>query len=199
MPPAVAAATAFGAYINSASFDAQGIELSADAAIGAGFRVSASYTYLDAEVTEAFGAERRVQPGVPDDSDRDLFAARRRTSIPAAGELGHVVHRATPTGPFDVALSGYFVGSTRRQHVPERRLLRELAAAAESGSRSGVPEDRSERLVSSAPALQGLREHRESAEPGLRRRVRLPVSSGDDSRRRIGGAGGRSVRVDSRR
>ena len=46
VPPAVAAATSFGAYINSASFDAQGVELSADAAIGAGFRFGASYTFL---------------------------------------------------------------------------------------------------------------------------------------------------------
>ncbi|HYJ95617.1 MAG TPA: TonB-dependent receptor, partial [Vicinamibacterales bacterium] len=38
VPPNVAASTDFGSYINSASFDAQGVELSADAAIGAGFR-----------------------------------------------------------------------------------------------------------------------------------------------------------------
>jgi len=65
VPPNVAASTDFGAYINSASFDAQGVELSADAAIGAGFRFGASYTFLDAEVTEAFGRSAVFNPAFP--------------------------------------------------------------------------------------------------------------------------------------
>ena len=65
VPPAVAASTSFGAYINSASFDAQGVELSADAALGGGVRFSASYTFLDAEVTEAFGRSAVFNPAFP--------------------------------------------------------------------------------------------------------------------------------------
>ncbi len=65
MPPDVAAATAFGGYINSQSFDAQGMELSADAAIGRTVRFGASYTYLDAEVTEAFSASAATNPAFP--------------------------------------------------------------------------------------------------------------------------------------
>jgi iron complex outermembrane receptor protein/vitamin B12 transporter len=110
VPPAVAAATAFGAYINSASFDAHGIELSADAAVGAGFRISASYTYLDAEVTEAFGRSAAFNPAFP--------TIPIGTYSPLVGE--RPFHRPAnsgtlfvgyTTGPIDVALSGYFVGA----------------------------------------------------------------------------------------
>jgi iron complex outermembrane receptor protein/vitamin B12 transporter len=109
VPPEVAAATAFGAYINSASFDAQGIELSADAAIGRGFRMSASYTFLDAEVTEANGASAAFNPSfptVPIGAYSPLVGARpfRRPSNSGTLFLGYT------TGPVDVALTGYFAG-----------------------------------------------------------------------------------------
>jgi len=109
VPPAVAAATSFGAYINSASFDAQGMELSADAALGAGFRMSASYTYLSAEVTEAFGANAAFNPAfptIPIGAYSPLVGERpfRRPANSGTLFLAYV------RGPFDVALSGYFVG-----------------------------------------------------------------------------------------
>jgi iron complex outermembrane receptor protein/vitamin B12 transporter len=109
VPPAVAATTAFGAYINSASFDSQGVELSADAAVGAGFRVSASYTYLDAEVTEAFGRSAAFNPAFPDipiGVYSPLVGERpfRRPANSGTLFVGYT------TGPIDVALSGYFVG-----------------------------------------------------------------------------------------
>ena len=66
VPADVAEATAFGAYINSQSFDAQGIELSADAVIRRVVRFGASYTYLDAEVTQAFGASAVTNPAFPE-------------------------------------------------------------------------------------------------------------------------------------
>ena len=109
VPPAVAAGTAFGAYINSASYDAQGIELSADAAIGAGFRFGASYTYLDAEITEAFGRSAAFNPAFPDvpiGTYSPLVGERpfRRPANSGTLFVGYT------TGPFDVALSGYFAG-----------------------------------------------------------------------------------------
>jgi iron complex outermembrane receptor protein/vitamin B12 transporter len=109
VPPAVAASTAFGAYINSASFDAQGIELSADAAIGAGFRFGASYTYLDGEVTEAFGRSAAFNPAfptIPIGTYSPLVGERPFRRPANSGTL----FVAYTTGPVDVALSGYFAG-----------------------------------------------------------------------------------------
>jgi vitamin B12 transporter len=109
VPPDVAAATAFGAYINSASFDAQGIELSADAAVGARLRFGASYTYLDAEVTEAFGRSAAFNPAfptIPIGAYSPLVGERpfRRPANSGTLFVGYT------TGPIDVALSGYFAG-----------------------------------------------------------------------------------------
>jgi vitamin B12 transporter len=109
VPPAVAAGTAFGAYINSSSYDAEGVELSADAALGAGLRVSASYTYLSAEVSEAFGRGAVFNPsfpGVPIGAYSPLVGARPFRRPANSGTL----FVAYATGPFDVALSGYFAG-----------------------------------------------------------------------------------------
>ena len=110
VPPNVAASTDFGAYINSASFDAQGVELSADAAIGAGFRFGASYTFLDAEVTEAFGRSAVFNPAfptIPIGAFSPLVGARPFRRPTNSGTL----FVAYTTGQFDVALSGYFAGS----------------------------------------------------------------------------------------
>jgi vitamin B12 transporter len=109
VPPDVAAATAFGAYINSASFDAQGIEVSADAAVGARLRFGASYTYLDAEVTEAFGQSAAFNPAfptIPIGAYSPLVGERpfRRPANSGTLFVGYT------TGPIDVALSGYFAG-----------------------------------------------------------------------------------------
>jgi iron complex outermembrane receptor protein/vitamin B12 transporter len=110
VPPAVAASTPFGAYINSSSFDAHGVELSADAAVGAGFRMSASYTYLDAEVTEAFGRSAAFNPAFPTitiGTYSPLVGERpfRRPANSGTLFVGYT------TGPIDLALSGYFVGA----------------------------------------------------------------------------------------
>jgi iron complex outermembrane receptor protein/vitamin B12 transporter len=64
VPPAAAAAAQF-AYVNSQSYDAQGIELSFDGVVRRVYRVGASYTYLDAAVTEAFGAGGVINPRFP--------------------------------------------------------------------------------------------------------------------------------------
>ena len=109
VPPGAAAAAPFGAYINSGSFDAQGLELSADAAVGAGFRFSASYTFMDAEVTEAFGAGAVFNPSfptIPIGAYSPLVGARPFRRPANSGTL----FVAYAKGLFDVALSGYFAG-----------------------------------------------------------------------------------------
>ena len=65
VPAAVAATRQFGAYLNSSSFRAQGIETSFDATVGAYIRLNASYTYLDAVVTKAFSAVAAINPAFP--------------------------------------------------------------------------------------------------------------------------------------
>ena len=65
VPPAVANATPFGAYVNSQSTTGSGLELSADAAFARNWRIAASYTFLDAEVTEAFSASAATNPKFP--------------------------------------------------------------------------------------------------------------------------------------
>ena len=152
VPPAVAQATAFGAYVNSSSYDSQGLETSAEAALGA-VRLMASYTFLDAEVTESFSggvlapAFNPAFPGVP---IGQYLAAGGRAPVPPADAL-RVVHGQLPGRTVRRGVVGVLVGPARRQHVPERRLLRLLDAAAEPGSRGGVPEGGSRGGLSRPP------------------------------------------------
>jgi vitamin B12 transporter len=110
VPPDVAAATAFGAYINSSSYDAQGVELSADAVVGAGLRVTGSYAYLSAEVTEAFGRGAVFNPSFPSIpiGAYSALVGERPFRRPANSGALFVAYT---TGPFDVALSGHFAGA----------------------------------------------------------------------------------------
>ena len=70
-----------GANVNSQSFKARGLELSGDGAVSS-FHFSASYTYLDAEVTESFAsgalspAINPLIPGVPIGAFAPLVGAR---------------------------------------------------------------------------------------------------------------------------
>lgn len=65
VPADVANTTPFGAYINSQSYRAQGVETSVEAAVAPDLRLTASYTYLDAEVTKAFSASASFNPAFP--------------------------------------------------------------------------------------------------------------------------------------
>jgi iron complex outermembrane receptor protein/vitamin B12 transporter len=68
VPPDVAAATGFGAYTNSSSYWARGIETSADISAGPYVRISGSYTHLHAEVTQSFASsalEPAINPAFP--------------------------------------------------------------------------------------------------------------------------------------
>jgi vitamin B12 transporter len=109
VPPDVANSTAFGGYINSQSFTARGVELSADAAIRRVVRFGASYTYLDAEVTEAFGASAATNPafpGVQIGAFSPLVGARPFRRPANSGTL----FVSYANGPAAVALTAYFAG-----------------------------------------------------------------------------------------
>jgi vitamin B12 transporter len=109
VPPDVAAATAFGAYINSQSFDAQGIELSADAVVRRVVRFGASYTYLDAEVTQAFSANAVTNPAFPNVpiGQYSPLVGERPFRRPANSGTLFVSYT---NGPAAVALTAYFAG-----------------------------------------------------------------------------------------
>ena len=109
VPPAIAAATAFGAYVNSQSFRAQGIETSFEAAAGPYVRMNASYTYLDAVVTKAFSASASFNdsiPGVPIGAFAPLVGARPFRRPPQSGSVMVSLSR----GPGTLTFAGYFSG-----------------------------------------------------------------------------------------
>jgi vitamin B12 transporter len=107
--PAVAAATAFGAYVNSQSFKAQGMEASFEAMAGSSLRVTGSYTYLDAEVTTALSATVATNPTLPGvriGAFSPLVGARPFRRPANSGTLFVSYTRAKA----QVALAGYFSG-----------------------------------------------------------------------------------------
>ena len=109
VPPAVANATPFGAYVNSQSTTGDGLELSADAAFARNWRVAASYTFLDAEVTEAFGASASTNPqfpGIPIGAFSPLVGNRPFRRPANSGNLLLSYSR----GPGQIAVAGYFSG-----------------------------------------------------------------------------------------
>jgi vitamin B12 transporter len=107
-----AAASGFGAYVNSQSFDAQGLETTFEAAVVRSLRIMASYTYLDAEVTESLSggvlspAINPKFPGVQIGQYAPLVGARPFRRPPHSGSF----MVAYTYRPVDVALSTFFSG-----------------------------------------------------------------------------------------
>lgn len=114
VPADIADATGFGAYVNSSSFTARGLELSAEGAAWGRLRATASYTYLDAEVTESFSSsalgpvENPAYPGVAIGAFGPLVGARpfRRPTHLASFLLTYA------SGPVQVSLAGALAGRT---------------------------------------------------------------------------------------
>ena len=107
-----AQAATFGAYVNSSSYTAQGLETSAEVQAMAGLRLIASYTYMDAEVTDSF-ASSALQPainpsipGVPIGAFSPLLGQRpfRRPTHSGTLMAGYT------QGPGQITLSVYFSG-----------------------------------------------------------------------------------------
>jgi vitamin B12 transporter len=110
--PDIAAAVGTGAYVNSQSFKAQGVEASVDAMFG-GLRLAGSYTYLDAVVTRSLSSSVTPQfnplfPGMPIGGFTALVGQRpfRRPGNTGSLLIAYT-HRRT-----DVALTGYFAGKS---------------------------------------------------------------------------------------
>ena len=106
-----AAATQYGAYVNAQSYEAQGIEMSSEARVGA-LSVRAAYMYLAAEVTRSFSggvlepAENPAFPGIKIGQYAPLVGARpfRRPAHSGSLLVGYA------RGPLLVSVSGYFSG-----------------------------------------------------------------------------------------
>jgi iron complex outermembrane receptor protein/vitamin B12 transporter len=110
--PDVAAAAGSGAYVNSQSFKARGLETSFDMVAGP-VKVAASYTYLDAVVTKSLSSSVTPQynplfPGIQIGGFSALVGQRpfRRPANTASVFVGYTKGRA------DVALSAYFAGKS---------------------------------------------------------------------------------------
>jgi vitamin B12 transporter len=112
VPAAAAAATSFGAYVNSSTYRARGLETSAEALAGKAVRVMASYTYLDAVVSESFSSsalqpvENPAFPGIKIGQYGPLVGARPFRRPTHSGNLLVTYLR----GPAQVSVAGYFVG-----------------------------------------------------------------------------------------
>jgi vitamin B12 transporter len=108
--PFEAADAAAFAFVNSQSFKSQGVELSGNAAIiNRRLRLGGSYTYLDAEVTEALSASRASNPafvGVAIGAFSPLVGERPFRRPANSGTL----FVSYTNGSAAVALSAYFAG-----------------------------------------------------------------------------------------
>ena len=154
-----AQAATFGAYVNSSSFTAQGLETSAEAQVMAGLRFMASYTYMDAEVTDSFASsamQPAINPSIPGVQIGAFSAARGSAPVPPADTFRHADGELLAGAGPDHAV-GVLLREARWQHVPERRVLRQLDAAAEQGPRGRVSESGPGRRLPGASAAQALR------------------------------------------
>lgn len=109
VPAAAANATGFGAYVNAASFRARGIETSGEAQLGSYVRVMGSYTFLDAEVNEAFSASASINPAFPGIAIGAFSPLVGERPFRRPANSGTMMVSYTQ-GPAEVTLSGYFAG-----------------------------------------------------------------------------------------
>lgn len=112
VPRDVAEATSFGAYVNSSSFRARGVEISVDGRIGSHLIANGQYTHLDAVVTRSFAgsgfgpAINPAYPGVPIGAFSPLVGGRPFRRAPNSGSL----QAAWVGARAQISVAGYFVG-----------------------------------------------------------------------------------------
>jgi vitamin B12 transporter len=114
IPTAVAAATGFGAYVNSSSYWARGLETSAEAKLGRLVRVRGSYTYLRAVVTQSFESSAlapAINPALP------TIPIGAYGPLVGAAPFRHPTNTGSllvtfTTGPARLSLAGYFAGKS---------------------------------------------------------------------------------------
>jgi vitamin B12 transporter len=107
-PGAVTALAGFGAYVNASSTSAKGIETQLSTDLGHSFRIRASYSYLDAVVTKAFGSTsyNPAFPAIAIGAFSPLQGQRPFNRAPHSGSLSLFYTRQQFTG----TISGSFVG-----------------------------------------------------------------------------------------
>jgi iron complex outermembrane receptor protein/vitamin B12 transporter len=108
VPVAAATASGYGAYVNSESNRAQGIELSGEGVAGH-LRVTGSYMYLDAVVTQSLSSTPAFNPafpGIPIGVYAPLVGARPFRRPANSGSLVGVYS----AGKAMVSVAGYFFG-----------------------------------------------------------------------------------------
>jgi iron complex outermembrane receptor protein/vitamin B12 transporter len=109
---AVAAATSFGAYVNSSSYYARGVEMAVDSKVASHLIVSGAYSYLDAVVTHSFASSalrpafNPAYPGVAIGASGPLVGGRPFRRAPNTASL----HAAVVGSRGQVSVAGYFVG-----------------------------------------------------------------------------------------
>jgi iron complex outermembrane receptor protein/vitamin B12 transporter len=107
-------ATQFGAYVNSQSFRAQGVETSVELQASRPLRIAASYTHLAAEVLTSLSdavlapAINPAFPGTPIGQFAPLVGARPFRRPANAGSLSAIY----TTGPAQLGVSAYFAGKS---------------------------------------------------------------------------------------
>jgi iron complex outermembrane receptor protein/vitamin B12 transporter len=111
VPSAAAAASGFGAYVNSQSNTAHGVELSGEARLGA-LRAIASYMHLDARVTKSFSSgalSPAINPAFPSLAigQYSPLVGNRPFRRPANSGSLVLSYAAQKT---QISLAGYFVG-----------------------------------------------------------------------------------------
>ena len=112
VPRTVAAATSFGAYVNSSLYRAQGLEISLDGKVGSHLIVSGQYTYLDAVVTQSFASSALLaglQSRLSGRADRCVRPAGGWSAVSACSEHGSL-HAALVASRAQVSVMGNFVG-----------------------------------------------------------------------------------------
>jgi vitamin B12 transporter len=107
-----AQAATFGAYVNSSSFTAQGLEASAEAQMTTGLRLLASYTFVDAEVTDSFASsalQPAINPSIPGVAIGAFSPLVGQRPFRRPTHSGSLMASYTQ-GPGQVTLSVYFTG-----------------------------------------------------------------------------------------
>ncbi|MCU1309817.1 MAG: TonB-dependent receptor plug [Candidatus Angelobacter sp.] len=114
VPTSVAAATSFGADVNSADYRARGAETEIEFNLGHGFAATGTYTYTGAVVTKSFSSDNNPNfqvinsafPGVLIGAFSPLVGARPFRIAPHSGSFALRYSRPK----FTAAVNGYLVG-----------------------------------------------------------------------------------------